>query len=246
LNMWLLVARPGAVRKEIEMEAQLEKEVRALILQIFGSRRGMEGVPGKDSKVPGPQGESGRNSSVVIGSVTAGEQAAASIVPQADGVHLLNLTLPRGLRGDAGPASTIPGPEGKSITGPRGPAGERGSDAAPAKDGRDGRDGRDAIVRIGSVTHGDAASASMRTINGVTYLDLVLPNAEKGERGPAGESIVGPAGKDGTSWETTSHSELSRIESMMRAMWKSDIQVALSHHWKQAHQPKESTRDAEL
>jgi hypothetical protein len=217
------------------MEPQLEKEIRALILQIFGSRRGAEGAPGKASTIPGPQGEPGKNSVVVIGQVTAGEQAAASIVPQENGVHTLNLILPRGLKGDTGPASQIPGPEGKSIIGARG---ERGSDAAPAapgKDGRDGRDGRDANVRIGSVVQGDIAAASMRTINGVTYLDLVLPKGDTGATGANGQSVVGPKGEDGKSWETTSEKELAFIESRLRNIWKNDVRSAVRAHFNECH-----------
>jgi hypothetical protein len=220
----------------MEMTQQdIQKLVHDEVLKVFGSRRGLEGPPGKPSTVAGPQGEPGKNSSVVIGQVTAGEQAAASITPQADGVHVLNLTLPRGLKGDTGAASTIPGPVGAAGQSIRGEKGERGADAAPARDGVDGRPGRDAIVRIGSVVQGDIAAASMRTINGVTYLDLVLPKGDTGAIGANGESVAGPAGKDGTSWDSTSQSELAYLEARFRNIWKSDIRVAIGAHFKESH-----------
>ncbi len=81
--------------------------------------RGEQGPQG----VQGATGPSGPANSLSIGVVTAGP-AGASITGSAPS-QVLNLTLPegpageqgpQGERGEVGPASTVPGPDGKSIT----------------------------------------------------------------------------------------------------------------------------------
>ena len=229
-----------ALTKRID---SFEKEHRA----FHSSRRGVEGARGetgtpgrngKDSEIPGP---AGRNARVVIGSVVAGEQASASVVEQADGVHVLNLVLPRGLQGEKGAASTVVGPAGQSIVGP---AGAPGKDAAPAKEGRDGvngTNGRDAAVRIGNVLSGDIASVTVRETPEGQVLDFVLPRGERGQAG-ADSTVPGPKGDRGAAANLTPleafQADISQqvrgvsiqLESRLRNIWKSDIQAGLRGH----------------
>jgi len=127
------------------------------------------------------------------------------------------------------------------VAGPAGLDGQNSTVAGPA--GRDGEsitgptgtNGRDAQVVIGTVSAGDQAAASVRVVDGVSYLDIVLPRGEKGESivGTA-STVAGPAGKDGKDAFVTP-GDIAHLESKFRNIWKSDFQVALRAHFNESH-----------
>ena len=77
--------------------------------------KGDQGVPGdtgrdgRDSSVPGPVGDCGALGPpgpvpvVRMGSIVVGEQASGNISRDSDLIYTLNLVIPRGLKGEAGP-----------------------------------------------------------------------------------------------------------------------------------------------
>jgi hypothetical protein len=70
--------------------------------------QGEAGRDGRDSFVPGPQGEPGPLGPpggvprICIGSVVVGENASATISRETDMLYMLNLVIPRGLKGEVG------------------------------------------------------------------------------------------------------------------------------------------------
>jgi hypothetical protein len=116
-----------AVVEELKVSGVIDSEGNAIL---------KEGLAGKDSQVPGPEGRAGRDgvdgqsivgpagrdAKISIGSVTAGDKASATLREE-NGVQVLDLVLPRGEQGPAGrdgADSTVPGPKGDSIIGPEG------------------------------------------------------------------------------------------------------------------------------
>ena len=97
---------------------------------------------------------------LTIGTVTSGSTAAATI---ADGK--LNLTLPKGDKGDIG---------AKGDAGPRGDAGAKGDTGVTP------------VLTIGSVTTGDTANAIITGTAEAPALNLVLPKGAKGDKGDTG------------------------------------------------------------
>jgi hypothetical protein len=77
--------------------------------------KGDQGVPGdagrdgRDSVVPGPTGNQGVMGPpgpvpiIRMGSVVVGEEPSGVISREAEGLYTLNLVIPRGLKGEAGP-----------------------------------------------------------------------------------------------------------------------------------------------
>lgn len=225
-----------------ELRTELAKYTKehAEFRSVHVSRRGHPGGQGERGATgatgsPGSQGVPGRNARVVIGTVVAGVEASASITEQADGVHVLNLVLPRGLQGERGADSTVAGPAGKDGESIKGERGESGKDAAPAKDGVNGTNGRDAVVRIGNVVAGEVAGVSVRETSDGQVLDFVLPRGERGQTGVGAsgkDGATGPAGKDS---EGFTQSEIARMEARFRNIWKNDIQAALRGHFNESH-----------
>ncbi|SRR6266699_1239125 len=90
--------------------------------------------------------------------------------------------------------------------GPDGKPGRNGVDGKDGKDGRNGVDGKsivgpagkDAKLSLGSVTSGETASATLREVDGVQVLSLVLPRGEKGADSTV-QGLQGNPGKDGMS-----------------------------------------------
>jgi hypothetical protein len=84
--------------------------------------KGDQGVPGdtgrdgRDSVVPGPigpqgpQGPQGNMPVLRMGNIVTGEMASANISKESDDSYLLNLVVPRGLKGENG----LPGRDGKN------------------------------------------------------------------------------------------------------------------------------------
>ena len=202
-------------------EETLQKQITELNKKItdfiasFGSRRGPEGIrglpgadgrPGENSTVAGPVGPAAK---ILIGTVVAAENASASVVEQADGVHVLSLGLPRGLRGERGEpgVSNIPGATGargeKGDQGAKGDVGAASTVVGPPGPSIPGKNGLDARVAIGRVSVSDQPSASVRVVDGVSYIDLSIVRGEKGESTPGppgrdGVSAVGTPGRDGS------------------------------------------------
>jgi len=128
--------------------------------------------------------------------------------PQSDNRYVLHITLPPGIKGDTGAA------------------------------GRTGDAGRPIDLRIGTVVSGDDASAVLRVVDNVHFLDLVLPRAKDGERGADGlpgrngvdgaagrngrdgidgQSIVGPRGEKGEPGLTPEEIQTSVVEALQSA-----------------------------
>jgi hypothetical protein len=181
------------------------------------SRVGPVGPRGERG-IPGAAGREGRDS--VDGKDGAPGKNGRDGRDGKDGVS--NIPGPQGLPGKD---STVPGPQGlpgKDSTVP-GPRGETG---AP---------GRDAQISIGKVSVGDNAAASIRVENGVHFLDLVLPRGSKGDIGPAGLSVEGPAGKDGVIKVEADTATIAHLESKFRRNWKDDIQAGIRGHVAENH-----------
>jgi len=123
----------------------------------------------------GPRGERGlpgQPAVIEIGSVKTGASPAVRCEPKPDNTYALQITLPEGVPGPAGP------------------------------EGQRGEQGPSINLAIGNVRAGEAASASLRQSEGVTFLDLCLPRGlrgERGERGPEGapSTTPGPVGPRG-------------------------------------------------
>jgi hypothetical protein len=188
------------------------------------SRRGVEGPkgdPGAPSNVPGPIGPAGKDADITE-VVAASKQLVSDALAQfkkelrtivteelADRVGPAGRNGVDGKSGRDGADSTVPGPAG-----------------AP---GKGGAPGRDAKIALGSVTTGNEAKASLHEENGVYVLNLVIPR---------GDSVVGPAGRDGADStvpgpqgepgkEVDEEALISIVEARLRRTWKNDIQIAL-------------------
>ena len=118
LKTFDLSAAMAALKMSVETRTGEKQE------QLRGpqANRGEKGDPGvcvcrepRDGKdgADGRPGVDGKTLELVIGSVTTGDNAAAFFRRDANGVYVLNLTLPRGECGERGAASTVPGPTGR-------------------------------------------------------------------------------------------------------------------------------------
>lgn len=85
----------------------------------------------------------------------------------------------------------------ESIKGDKGDPGSPGAQGVPGKDGKDGKDGTTYTPKIGSVTKGDTASATVAVDENAktAAFSFVLPKGDKGDAGAAGKD--GQPGKDG-------------------------------------------------
>jgi hypothetical protein len=176
---------------------------------VIGAR-GDRGEPGIGIQgIPGPAGRDGVSPSVDEVIDAAAQMMEQRIADFESGVQAFirrELQLAGAVDSNgkailvAGPVGAS-GPAGQSIKGDsvKGDTGAPGKDAARAKDGRDGvdgRSGRDAVVRVGNVSAGDRAAASIRIMDGVSYLDFVLPRGYRGSDG-ADSAVPGPRGPAG-------------------------------------------------
>jgi hypothetical protein len=198
--------------------------------------RGLPGINGRESTTPGPEGRPGKDADISqcvsaaksafafeiaklqasLGSVVAQALKDAGVI-DADGQAIL-VAGPAGRDGRG-----IPGEKGDSITGPKG---DRGAD------------GQSVQLAIGRVSAGDHASASIRVVNGISYLDVVLPRGEKGDTGATGAASVGPAGKDGVIKLEADTATIAHLESKFRRNWKDDIQAGIRGHFQESHTAK--------
>src|SRR6266566_4105530 len=100
--------RKMSIRNAINLLADVLQERQ----EMERGEPGPQGVSGRDSTVPGPQGvpgENGRDATISIGTVTSGP--AAVTVRVENGAHVLDFVLPQGKTGASG--ETVVGPKGE-------------------------------------------------------------------------------------------------------------------------------------
>lgn len=203
---------------------------------LIGQRgeQGPEGKPGKNGQdgAQGPQGQPGQNGkdgatpSLKFGTITSvapDQPAKAELIDNKDNSYTLNLTLPRGAKGETGGVNQVVKPEltigtvttvnsneqaSASLTKtsessyainlniPAGKPGEQGPQGEPGKAGADGKNGADGQPGKDGK---DGKSAYDLAVSQGFVGDLKAWLASlKGQTGPAGkDGERGPAGKDG-------------------------------------------------
>ena len=147
----------------------------------FIGEQGPQGEQGPAGPA-GPQGAAGPSGAtpvITIGTVSTGDTAAVTTVPNDTGAAL-DFVIP------VGPA----GPQGK-----QGPQGEQGIQGIQGETGASGPSGASPTVAVGKVTSADeAAVSSSPTDTGVEF-NFVLPIGPTGPQGDTG--ITGPQGEQG-------------------------------------------------
>lgn len=203
---------------------------------LIGARgeQGPKGEPGQNGQdgAQGPQGQPGQNGkdgatpSLKFGTITSvapDQPAKAELIDNKDNSYTLNLTLPRGAKGETGGINQVVKPEltigtvttvnsnekatasltKTSETGyainlniPAGKQGEQGPQGEPGKAGVDGKNGADGQPGKDGK---DGKSAYDLAVSQGFVGDLKAWLASlKGQTGPAGkDGERGPAGKDG-------------------------------------------------
>ena len=147
--------------------------------------RGDNGATGATGATgaPGAVGNPGPANTLAIGTVTTGATGSSAVatITGAAPNQMLNLTLPRGVKGDTGAA---------------------GADGADGADGATGPAGPANTLTIGAVTTGTAGSAAAASVTGVApnqTLNLTLPRGAAGPQGIQGvQGVAGTNGTDGT------------------------------------------------
>ena len=203
---------------------------------LIGQRgeQGPQGEPGKNGQdgAQGPQGQPGLNGKDgatptlkigTIASVDPDQPAKAELIDNKDNSYTLNLTLPRGVKGETGGINQVIKPEltigtvttvnsndqasasltKTSETGyainlniPAGKAGEQGPQGEPGKPGQDGKNGQDG--KPGTNGKDGKSAYELAVSQGFTGDLKAWLASLKGEQGPAGKGGErGPAGKDG-------------------------------------------------
>lgn len=187
-------------------------------LEGKGALKGEKGDPGPEGKT-GPKGDPGKDASITIGNVASGETPSASIRKDGD-VNFLDLTLPKGDKGDKGD----PGEKGtdgaKGDQGPEGPQGIQGPKGEPGPKGENGNsftikaqyNSEEAMLAahpVDTAQPGDAYLVNVTEDDGTVdvhtfaylvddhkYGDMGAPQkGAKGDKGDPGEQ--GPAGPKG-------------------------------------------------
>lgn len=187
-------------------------------LEGKGALKGEKGDPGPEGKT-GPKGDPGKDASITIGNVASGETPLATIRKDGD-VNFLDLTLPKGDKGDKGD----PGEKGtdgaKGDQGPEGPQGIQGPKGEPGPKGENGNsftikaqyNSEEAMLAahpVDTAQPGDAYLVNVTEDDGTVdvhtfaylvddhkYGDMGAPQkGAKGDKGDPGEQ--GPAGPKG-------------------------------------------------
>ena len=187
-------------------------------LEGKGALKGEKGDPGPEGKT-GPKGDPGKDASITIGNVASGETPSATIRKDGD-VNFLDLTLPKGDKGDKGD----PGEKGtdgaKGDQGPEGPQGIQGPKGEPGPKGENGNsftikaqyNSEEAMLAahpVDTAQPGDAYLVNVTEDDGTVdvhtfaylvddhkYGDMGAPQkGAKGDKGDPGEQ--GPAGPKG-------------------------------------------------
>lgn len=133
---------------------------------------------------PGPQGIQGPvgpSVNLSIGEVTDGDSASATITGTSPNL-VLNLTLPKGEKGDPG----VEGPQG-----PKGDQGEQGVQGEQGPKGEQGDVGPAPNFSIGEIEEGDIANVTIDGSSPNYTLNFTLPKGDKGDKGETGD--VGPS-----------------------------------------------------
>ena len=127
--------------------------------------KGEQGVPGdigrdgRDSVIPGPQGPQGPQGppgsmpSLKMGNIVTGEMASANISKESDSSYVLNLVVPRGLKGENG------------------------------NSGRDGKNGNHEIINYNSFGNNPRFDYEMLSTHFLADGDLRLPDMTEKELG---------------------------------------------------------------
>ena len=187
-------------------------------LEGKGALKGEKGDPGPEGKT-GPKGDPGKDASITIGNVASGETPSATIRKDGD-MNFLDLTLPKGDKGDKGD----PGEKGtdgaKGDQGPEGPQGIQGPKGEPGPKGENGNsftikaqyNSEEAMLAahpVDTAHPGDAYLVNVTEDDGTVdvhtfaylvddhkYGDMGAPQkGAKGDKGDPGEQ--GPAGPKG-------------------------------------------------
>ena len=206
---------------------------------LIGARgeQGPQGEPGKNGQdgAQGPQGQPGLNGkdgatpTLKIGTITSvdpDQPAKAELIDNKDNSYTLNLTLPRGAKGETGGINQVVKPEltigtvttvnsdekatasltKTSETGyainlniPAGKAGQDGKQGPQGEPGKAGADGKNGADGQPGKDGKDGKSAYELAVSQGFVGDLKAWLASlKGEQGPAGQDgEQGPAGQDG-------------------------------------------------
>lgn len=144
-----IVALRGALRfaiiEELQLSGFVDAEGRAVPGPTGATGASVVGPKGDDGlTVVGPRG---RDAKIEIGSVTVGSEASVSL-REHEGVHVLDLVLPRAERGEQG----LPGRDGVSdVPGERGERGEQGPEGLRGYTGIDGFSREQVIALIGDL-----------------------------------------------------------------------------------------------
>ena len=203
---------------------------------LIGARgeQGPKGEPGQNGQdgAQGPQGQPGQNGkdgatpSLKFGTITSvapDQPAKAELIDNKDNSYTLNLTLPRGAKGETGGINQVVKPEltigtvttvnsnekatasltKTSETGyainlniPAGKQGEQGPQGEPGKAGVDGKNGADG--QPGKDGKDGKSAYELAVSQGFTGDLKAWLASLKGEQGQAGkDGEQGPAGKDG-------------------------------------------------
>lgn len=209
---------------------------------LIGARgeRGQQGEPGQNGQdgaqgpagAPGRDGQNGKDGAtptLKIGTITSvdpDQPAEAELIDNKDNSYTLNLTLPRGAKGETGGINQVVKPEltigtvttvnsndqaGASLTKtsetgyaininiPAGKPGEQGPQGEPGKAGADGKNGQDGQPGRDGKDGKDGKSAYDLAVQEGFKGDLKAWLASlKGEQGPAGkDGERGPQGEPG-------------------------------------------------
>jgi hypothetical protein len=195
------VAEEQRRSNEIERQAYYEEIQRKVANGEFNGEPGIQGEPGKDGTVSFEELTDAQRESLRGPQGIQGEQG------------------PKGEKGDTGNT----GPQGiQGIQGPRGLQGEKGD---KGDTGSTGATGPSNTLKIGSVTSGTTASATITGTSPNQILNLVLPKGDKGDTGNQGiqgiQGVQGPKGdkgdkgEDGVTPDMSNYYNKTEINSMI-------------------------------
>ena len=194
----------GGMVRTVEFTIQVDLVVQAGGGQGDTGPKGDTGSSGLASTVPGPQGDTGADSTVAGPKGDTGSSGLASTVPGPQGDTGADSTVagPKGDTGSSGLASTVPGPQGdtgadSTVAGPKGDTGSSG--LASTVPGPQGDTGADSTV---AGPKGDTGSSGLASTvpgpQGDTGADSTVAGP-KGDTGSSGlaSTVPGPQGDTG-------------------------------------------------
>ena len=177
--------------------------------------KGAKGDKG-DTGAKGDKGDTGATPNIVIGTVTTGEagtNASATITGTTPNLTL-NMTIPKGAKGDTGAAGE------KGDKGEKGDTGADGATGAKGDKGDRGEKGADGVtptLSIGTVTTGAAGSSASVTMSGTApsyVLNFTIPKGDKGDKG------------DSSTIETITNAIVNRETELAKVNYASSVNIA--------------------